>query len=63
MVTRIRQVREEMGLNQRELAEKTHMPQSAICDLELGKRKPWKNAMRAVSIALGKDTSYLFPEE
>jgi len=61
MATILRSVREESGLNQRELAEKVHMPQSLICDLELGKRKPWPNAIKKISAVLGVSGAYIFP--
>ena len=36
----IRQKREELGLSQKELAEKSGITQSFLCDIEQGRSKP-----------------------
>ena len=36
----IRRIREEMGLSQIELAEKVHVTQSMLCQIERGTRAP-----------------------
>lgn len=36
----IREKREELGMSQKELAEKTGITQSFLCDIEYGRSKP-----------------------
>jgi transcriptional regulator with XRE-family HTH domain len=60
-LSNLKEAREKVGLNQRELAEKTHMAQSAISDLERGTRKVWPKAAERLSAALGIPASDLFP--
>lgn len=36
----IREKREELGMSQKELAEKTGITQSFLCDIEQGRSKP-----------------------
>jgi transcriptional regulator with XRE-family HTH domain len=59
----VREVREKVGLKQRELAEMTHLPQSLISDLERGTRKVWGRAAARLSEVLGVPVDELFPEE
>lgn len=63
METVLRKIRENQGLNQRELAEKSHMPQSLVSEIERGVRKPWPSAIKRISTALGMSSEALFPEE
>lgn len=49
----LRAIRERQGLTQAELAKLAALPQSAICHLEAGQRKPsWPSALR-IADALG----------
>lgn len=57
----IREAREKAGLNQRELAEMTHMSQSTISDFERGTRKIWPKAAERLSEALGIPAEELSP--
>ena len=59
----LRTRREASGLNQRELAEKVHIPQSIISDLELEKRKPWPRIKRKLARVLKTTEDELFPKE
>ena len=47
----IREKREELGLSQKELAEKSGITQSFLCDIEQGRSKPSID----VAIKLAKD--------
>ena len=57
----IRLLRQVRCLNQRELAEATHTPQSLICAVELGKIQPWPSLVNRLSQALGTSPEELFP--
>jgi transcriptional regulator with XRE-family HTH domain len=59
-LNKLRVVREEKGLKQRELAEKAHICQTTISEFERGTRKPWPSAMRKLSKVLGVPESELF---
>jgi ribosome-binding protein aMBF1 (putative translation factor) len=49
----IRQQRENLGLSQRELAKKAHIPQSHVSRLESGKHAPTRLTIERVANALG----------
>ena len=59
----LRTKREATGLNQRELAEKAHVPQSTVSELERGTRKPWPKVARKLSRILKMPVSELFPAD
>ncbi len=61
MTNKIREIREQMGLNQRQLAEQAHICQSLLSDFELDKRKTWPNIRRALAKALNCSEELLFP--
>jgi transcriptional regulator with XRE-family HTH domain len=63
MTTVLRQLRETKGLSQRELSERSHICQSLICEMELGVRKPWLNAIRKISTVLVMSSELVFPKE
>ena len=63
MTNNLREKREASGLNQRELAEKVHMPQSMLSDIERGVRKPWPKVAKKLSRVLKVPVRELFPEE
>lgn len=60
---RIREMREDQGLNQSELAERVGTSQSTISQLEKGKRNPSYRTLQSVADALGVSVSYLLGEE
>ncbi len=59
----LKEARERKGLNQRELAEQTHMAQSLISDFERRVRKPYPKAVERLCQVLGASPSELFPED
>lgn len=59
----LRSAREAKRLSQEKLAQMTGVKAQAISAFENGSRRPWPNAMRALSLALGTDVRTLFPEE
>ncbi len=61
-MNRLKELRNDRGLNQRELAERAHVAQSLLSDFELGKRRPWLKAMRKLAHALGVSVGEVFPE-
>ncbi len=63
MSNKLREIREAMGLNQRELAEKSHTPQSTISELERGVRRPWLKVAKRLSKILGTPIEELFPDD
>lgn len=58
----IRKAREEMGFNQRELAEKIYRRQAALSDMENGKMEPNAGTLTLLSYHLQKPISYFFPD-
>jgi transcriptional regulator with XRE-family HTH domain len=58
----IRQKREEMKISQVRLGTLTGLANGLISDFELGKRKPWPRARKALARALGTTEAELFPE-
>lgn len=60
---RIREMREDQGLNQSELAERVGTSQSTISQLEKGKRNPSYRTLQNVADALAVSVSYLLGEE
>lgn len=63
MLNALRKKREIRGLNQRELAEKAHIPQSTVSELERGVRKPWLKVAKKLSRALRITIQELFPDD
>ncbi len=61
-MNRLKETREKQGLNQRQLAERSHLPQSLVSDLERDVRRPWKSAIKRLSKALKTPAADLFPE-
>lgn len=49
---RIRYYREQMGLNQTELARRANVNQGFLSEIERGKRKPSPSSLQAISVAL-----------
>jgi len=63
VTSKLREVRERKGLNQRELSERAHTPQSLVSAIELGKLKPWPKVVERLSKALGIPEKKLFPND
>lgn len=58
---RIKSCREEKGLTQAELAEKSGLPQSHISRLERGKHSPSRVTIEKIARALGRDVGDFDP--
>ncbi|MFA5399811.1 MAG: helix-turn-helix transcriptional regulator [Dehalococcoidia bacterium] len=58
---KVKEIRLSKCMNQRELAERAHICQTAISDIERGVRLPWKAASEKLAIALGVTIEELFP--
>jgi transcriptional regulator with XRE-family HTH domain len=63
MENNLRSKREASGLNQRELAEKAHIPQSTVSELERGARKPWFKVAKKLARVLKVPIHELFPQD
>ena len=63
MTNELREFRLEKGLNQRELSEKAHTPQSIVSALERGVLIPWPNVAKRLSNALSVPINELFPDD
>lgn len=59
----IREKRIARNISQVKLSVLTGLPNSAISDLELGKREPWPRARKSLAKALGVSEAELFPDE
>lgn len=59
----LRKAREEKGLSQTELAEKTGLQPSAISHFELGRRSPSFDNLRILADALAVTVDYLLGRE
>ena len=62
-MTKLREVRLAKGLNQRELSEASHTPQSIVSSLERGVLKPWPMVAKRLSKALRVPAQEIFPED
>ena len=63
MENRLKETRVSKGLNQRELSELAHTPQSLVSALERGVLRPWDKVVRRLSDALGVGGEELFPAD
>ena len=59
----VKEIREARGLTQRQLAEKLHIAQSLLCDIERGTRDPWPKVRRRLARIFKVSESELFPPE
>lgn len=60
----LKQLRESKGLTQMELARRSGVPQSTICDIEAGRTKgPTLRVAVKLAAALGVPVERLLPEE
>ena len=62
-MNKVRQIRQEKGLNQRQLAEKSHTAQSLVSSIERGVMKPWPKVLHRLARTLGVSETELFPTE
>ena len=62
-MNRLREIRLKQGLTQRELAEKSHTPQSLISAIERGDLKPWSAVAHRIARVLGISVSDIFPDD
>ena len=62
-MNRVRVLREIKGLNQRELSELTHTPQSLISAIEREVMKPWFSVAKRLSSVLDTPITELFPDD
>ena len=58
----VRELRQNRGMNQRQLAEAAHTGQSLISAIETGKMQPWPAVKKRISTALGVLEAEIFPE-
>lgn len=58
---KVRQRRLELGLSQTRLACQIGLAESALSNLELGKREPWPKVKRDLALALKMTEEELFP--
>ncbi len=58
---RIRQAREERGMSQSELAERTYRTRPSISEMETGKMEPDASTLVYLSTALDKPIMYFYP--
>ena len=63
MKNKVREVREFKGINQRELSEAAHTPQSLVSAIERGVLKPWSSVKERLSKALGFPLKEIFPND
>ena len=63
MRNKVREVRELKGINQRDLSEVAHTPQSIVSALERGVLSPWPKVMERLSKALGLPINEIFPDD
>ena len=54
--------RKELGISQKELAEKCHVSQGLICDIETGRCKPSLETALKIAGALGLDDIRFFED-
>ena len=57
--TRIKELRLENGLTQKQLAEKLHTTNSAVCDWEKGRTQPDLETLASVAEFFGVSADYL----
>ena len=59
----IKERREQLGISQKELAEKADISQSFLCDIEQGRSKPSIDTALKIAKALDVDDIKFFEEE
>lgn len=61
--SKLREIREERGLTQTQLAHKIRMANSCVSAVECGDRRPWPNFRKRVAKALGVPEAEIFGGE
>ena len=56
----IREKREELGISQKDLAEKCGIAQSTLCDIEMGRSNPSIHVAVRIAEALGEENIDFF---
>jgi transcriptional regulator with XRE-family HTH domain len=59
---RLRQIREQAGYSQQELANESGVSQHTISEIELGRRKPQGRTLRKLAATLGVEVGDFFPK-
>ena len=59
-MVKIRELREELGISQKELAERCGITQSTLCDIEMGRNNPSIEVAIRLSRELGVNDINLF---
>lgn len=59
----VHKVRQSKGINQRQLSELSHTPQSLVSAIERGMLKPWLKVAQRFSLVLEVPIEELFPED
>ena len=59
----IREKREQLGMSQKELADRCDIAQSTLCDIEQGRSKPSIDTALKIAKALDVDDIKFFEEE
>ena len=62
-MNRLKICRQVNGLNQRQLAELSHTPQSIVSELERSARRPWLKVAQRLAAALNTSVQALFPDD
>ena len=62
-MNKVREVREEKGMSQTELARRARMASQNLCAIENGKLIAWPKARRALARVLKTTIAELFPEK
>jgi transcriptional regulator with XRE-family HTH domain len=57
----LRKVRQTRGISMSRLARQVGIAESALCEIELGKRLPWPKARADLARVLGVEEVILFP--
>ena len=57
----LKRIRQSKKLNQRQLAEAVHTPQSLISDVERGQKATWPKLTERLCVMLGREPRDIFP--
>lgn len=62
-MNKVKELREEAGLSQRELSERVHVCQSLICAVERGRTLAYPKLRREIALALRVRQDEVFPDQ
>lgn len=62
LADRLRQLRKERGLSQKELARRAQIANTTLCDIEAGRMEPSVRTLIRLARALGVDLNSLLPD-